>query len=69
MHYHSASLADAVLDHPSISDLHAAVCYEGLTSAWRVVDIGSAHGTFIDNHAVGKVQPFAAGRISFRITL
>lgn len=50
-----APVADAVLDHPSISRLHAAVCYEGLTGAWRVVDLGSAHGTFVDGRAVDKV--------------
>ena len=55
-------MADAVLDHPSISRLHAAVCYEGLTGAWRVVDLGSAHGTFVDGRAVDKVRASAGGR-------
>lgn len=54
-------MADAVLDHPSISRLHAAVCYEGLTGAWRVVDLGSAHGTFVDGRAVDKVRASAGG--------
>ena len=49
-------LADAVLDHPSISGLHAAVCYEGRTGAWHIVDLGSTHGTFIDEHALAKVH-------------
>lgn len=43
-----------VLDHPSISRMHAAICYEGLTGAWRVVDLDSAHGTFVDGRAVDK---------------
>ena len=48
-----ASLADVVLDHPSISLLHAALYYEegrsgagGWPGAWHVADLGSAHGTF-----------------------
>ena len=42
-----APLADVVLDHPSISLLHAAVYYEeGWAGAWHVADLGSAHGTF-----------------------
>ncbi len=51
-----APVADVVLDHPSISRLHAAVCYEGRAHAWRVLDLGSAHGTFVDGRPVGKAR-------------
>ena len=45
-------MADAVLDHPSISPLHAAICYEHHTGAWHVVDLSSTYGTFVDKQAV-----------------
>ena len=58
----SESWADAVQVQDgclSILDLRAAVCFEGVTSRWRVVDLGSAHGTFVDGLRIGKVQPSA----------
>ena len=50
--------ADVVLDHPSLSRQHAAVCYNRLTGQWVILDLNSAHGTTADGRPVTKVRRF-----------
>jgi len=50
--------ADVVLDHPSLSRQHAAVCYQMDKQRWAVIDLDSAHGTTIN----GRPVPKASGR-------
>ena len=54
--------ADVVLDHPSISRQHAAVCYQRSSGAWMLLDLDSAHGTFLGDAQVSKVTAPAAAR-------
>lgn len=49
-------LADVVLDHPSISRQHAAICFEAGTGRCLVIDLGSAHGTFLEGKQLQKVS-------------
>ncbi|KAK9825585.1 hypothetical protein WJX74_007760 [Apatococcus lobatus] len=57
--------ADVVLDHPSVSRHHAAICYQSLTGRWMVLDLGSVHKTFVDNQPLEKGTPveLRSGRI------
>ncbi len=48
--------ADVVLDHPSLSRQHAAVCYNRLRREWVVLDLDSAHGTQADGRPAAKVR-------------
>ena len=48
--------ADVVLDHPSLSRQHAAVCYNRLSREWVVLDLDSAHGTKADGRPAPKVS-------------
>jgi pSer/pThr/pTyr-binding forkhead associated (FHA) protein len=48
--------ADVVLDHPSISRQHAAVCYQRGTARWALLDLHSVHGTTLDGRPVSKVR-------------
>ena len=45
-----------VLDHPSLSRQHAAVCYNRLSREWVVLDLDSAHGTRADGKLTPKVN-------------
>ncbi|CAL5225646.1 g8503 [Coccomyxa viridis] len=49
--------ADVVLDHPSLSRQHAAVCYNRLSREWVVLDLDSAHGTKADGRPAPKGAP------------
>jgi len=49
--------ADVVLDHQSLSRLHAAVCYQRMTGRWMVQELGSVHGTTCNGKPVSKSQP------------
>lgn len=42
---------DLVIDHPSVSRKHAELYHDG--RAWRLQDLGSKNGTFVDGIAVG----------------
>ena len=47
--------ADVLLDHESVSRRHAALCFQGMTGKCMVLDLNSAHGTFVDGRRVDKV--------------
>lgn len=47
--------ADILLEHPSSSRQHAAVCYRQSTTQWVVLDLNSAHGTFVNGQRLQKV--------------
>ena len=49
-----------MLDHPSLSRHHAAVCYNRLSRAWVVLDLDSAHGTRADGKQAPKVSSGSA---------
>ena len=49
-----------VLDHPSLSRQHAAVCFERAGQRWMLLDLNSAHGTFVDGRPVSKASPKCA---------
>ena len=55
-----APTADVVLDHPSLSRQHAAVCYNRLSKEWVVLDLDSAHGTKADGKPAPKVSTESA---------
>ena len=42
--------ADVVIDDPSIAARHAVLTAEG--TRWRITDLGSVHGTFVDGERV-----------------
>ncbi len=49
-------MADVVLDHPSLSRQHAAVCYHETSRCWVFLDLNSAHGTAVDGRQVPKAS-------------
>ncbi|GAX74839.1 hypothetical protein CEUSTIGMA_g2285.t1 [Chlamydomonas eustigma] len=49
--------ADVVCDHPSLSRLHAAVCFQGMTGKCMVLDLGSTHGTYVNGERVEQAVP------------
>ncbi|GAQ82677.1 hypothetical protein KFL_001200010 [Klebsormidium nitens] len=51
-----APLCHYVLDHPSVSRQHAALVYHK-NGSFYVVDMGSAHGTFVSNERLRKDSP------------
>lgn len=53
----------SVLDHESVSRRHARIEWE--TSTWRVRDLGSRHGTFVNDArlSAGEVRPLEAGDV------
>ncbi|CAL8466900.1 g6436 [Coccomyxa elongata] len=50
-------MADVVLDHPSLSRQHAALCYHKTSRCWVLLDLNSAHGTAVDGRQVPKNTP------------
>ena len=54
-----------VLDHPSLSRQHAAVCYNRLSKEWVILDLDSAHGTRAD----GKPTPKVAAKSALTVLL
>jgi hypothetical protein len=45
--------ADVVIDDPSVSPRHAVLTLDGDNGTqWRITDLGSAHGTFVDGERV-----------------
>ncbi len=54
--------ADVTCEHPSLSRLHAALNFEGMTGRCLVTDLGSTHGTFVDGKKLEKVRHLAVTR-------
>ena len=48
--------ADVQLEHASISRFHAMVCFRATDGAVCVVDLGSAHGTFVAGRPCKRVR-------------
>lgn len=52
--------AGIVLADPSVSTRHATVAY--VSGGWKVTDLGSTNGTFLNGRAVGESGVLARGR-------
>lgn len=50
--------ADVVIDDPSVAARHAMLSADGMQ--WRIADLGSAHGTFVDGERI--TQTVLTGR-------
>ncbi|GBG80974.1 hypothetical protein CBR_g31530 [Chara braunii] len=51
-----AAMCDIILDHPSVSRQHAVIVHHKSGSVY-VIDLGSAHGTFVSNERLAKDAP------------
>lgn len=45
-----ASNTSILLEHPSISRLHAILAYDGTQNCWMLKDMGSTHGTYVNQN-------------------
>jgi len=52
--------AGIVLADPSVSTRHASVEY--VSGGWKVTDLGSTNGTFLNGRAIGEAGAVARGR-------
>lgn len=54
-----ADVSTVVLDDPYVSDHHAKVYFDG--DAWRVDDLGSTNGTYLNQAKVSSPTPLSSG--------
>eukprot|EP01059_Diplonema_ambulator_P009904 TRINITY_DN19888_c0_g1_i1.p1 TRINITY_DN19888_c0_g1~~TRINITY_DN19888_c0_g1_i1.p1 ORF type:complete len:367 (+),score=97.90 TRINITY_DN19888_c0_g1_i1:61-1161(+) len=52
-------VCDVPLDHPSISRVHMALVHHEVSKAVYIIDLNTAHGTFINNKRIEPKKPVA----------
>lgn len=56
-----------VVDHPTVSRRHAALCWDAAAGRHSVADLGSRNGTWLDGHPVGALPKFLADGAVLRL--